>query len=152
MPSSFGLVVVMKFQDKFASLQLQLNSPSSRDKFQIIMLYRHVLILLRYLRILQHFACFSDFCGISRIYLNFTNLPKYQNSWYYELRDSCTLYILVTKHLHLATIFLQLVTKRRLEDFFWALQECIQNLQRPILRGYFQKFCIGVCPGRVLQI
>ena len=47
MPSRFGLVVVMKFQDKFASLQLQLNSPSSRDKFQIIMLYQHVLILLR---------------------------------------------------------------------------------------------------------
>ena len=64
------------------------------------------------------------------------------------------MYIIHTgdKNLPLATIFLQLVTKRRLEDFFRALQECTQNLQRPILRGYFQKFCIGVCPGRVLQI
>ena len=38
-----SLVVVIKFQDKFASL-LQLNSPNNQDKFQIIMLYRHVFV------------------------------------------------------------------------------------------------------------
>ena len=50
------LVVVMKFQDKFASLQ-QLNSPNSQDKFQLCW---HVFDKIS-----------GEFCDISRVDINF---------------------------------------------------------------------------------
>ena len=48
------LVVVMKFQDKFASLQ-QLHSPNCHDKFQICCIDTYVI------RFLASFAVFSMF-------------------------------------------------------------------------------------------
>ena len=48
------LIVVMKFRDKFASLQ-QLNSPNSREKFQICC------IDLYLIRSLANFAAFCIF-------------------------------------------------------------------------------------------
>ena len=49
------LVVVMKFQDKFASSR-QSNSPNSNDKFQNNMLYQHILIWIS-----QDFADLPEF-------------------------------------------------------------------------------------------
>ena len=48
------LVVVMNFQDKFASLQ-QLHSPNCQDKFQICCIDMYVI------RFLASFAVFSVF-------------------------------------------------------------------------------------------
>ena len=46
MPGSFGtLIVVMKFQDKFARLR-QLKSPDGRDKFQICRINMYVMRFL----------------------------------------------------------------------------------------------------------
>ena len=65
------LVVVMNFQDKFASLR-QLNNPNSRDKFQIIMLYRHVFVKFssEFCSILHALVTFA---GFRRFYLNFAS-------------------------------------------------------------------------------
>ena len=59
-----SLMVVMKFQNKFASLW-QLNSPNSRDMFKICC------IVMYLVRFLANFACFCEFRGILRVYLNF---------------------------------------------------------------------------------
>ena len=67
------LILVMKFEDKFARLQ-QLNSPNSQDKFSNIYCIRHVIIIVRFLANFVVFACFCEFCGISQIYLNFVAL------------------------------------------------------------------------------
>ena len=98
-------VSVTKFQDKFASLR-QVNSPYSWNKFQICCTDMYLI------RFLPNFAVFCVFLWISRL----CDGAKYQKPW---LRAaSFTLYELATKNLHLATIFLQLVAKRRPEDFF----------------------------------
>ena len=77
------LVVVMKFQEKFASLR-QLNSPNSRDKFH--MLYQHVFdkISGKLRSILLVFVNFAGFCRFTRISWH-RDRPKYQKPWYYEL-------------------------------------------------------------------
>ena len=67
------------------------------------MLYRHVFDKIS-----------TEFCGILRVFVNFEALRPARN-----IRSpDCVIYKLATKTLHLATIFLQLVAKRRLEDFF----------------------------------
>ena len=61
----FGqLISVMNLQDKFASLW-QVNSPNSQNKFQIIMVYRHVfdMIAIAFRGILCVFVNFVGFCG-----------------------------------------------------------------------------------------
>ena len=61
----FGqLISVMNLQDKFASLW-QVNSPNSQNKFQIIMVYRHVfdMIAIAFRGILCVFVNFAGFCG-----------------------------------------------------------------------------------------
>ena len=62
------LIVVMKFRDKFASLQ-QLNSPNSRDKFQICC------IDLYYFDKIS-----SEFCSILNFFVNFAGLPEFLGS------------------------------------------------------------------------
>ena len=57
-------VSVTKFQDKFTSEQ-QVNSPNSWDKFQ------KCCTDMYFIRFLLNFMYFCEFCGISRIYLNF---------------------------------------------------------------------------------
>ena len=69
------LFVMIKFQDKFASLQ-QLNSANSWDKFQICCINMY----LR--RFLVNFVVFHMFLWI----LWLCNHAKYQTPWYYELR------------------------------------------------------------------
>ena len=63
-------------------------------------------------RISQYFACFCEFRGFTWISQP-RNHAKYHKPW----AASFTLYKLATKNLHLATIFLQVVTKRRPENF-----------------------------------
>ena len=61
----FGqLISVMNLQDKFASLW-QVNSPNSQNKFQIIMVFRHVfdMIAIAFRGILCVFVNFAGFCG-----------------------------------------------------------------------------------------
>ena len=61
----FGhLISVMSLQDKFASLR-QVNSPNSQNKFQIIMVYRHVfdMIVIAFRGILCVFMNFAGFCS-----------------------------------------------------------------------------------------
>ena len=62
------LIVVMKFQDKFASLQ-QLNSPNSRDKFQLN---------------INKLTCIDKisikFCSILLFLENFAGLPEFLGS------------------------------------------------------------------------
>ena len=63
-------------------------------------------------RILQYFACvceFRRFTWMSQL----RDRAKYHKPW----AVSFTLYKLVTKNLHLVTIFLQVVARRRLENF-----------------------------------
>ena len=95
---------VTKFQDKFTSLQ-QANSLSSWEKFQICCTDMYLI------RFLPNFAVFCVFLWISRL----CDRAKYEKP---RLTMSCIIYKLATKNLHLATIFLQLVAKRRPEDFF----------------------------------
>ena len=52
-------ISLTKFQDKFASLQ-QGYSPNSLNKFEIIVLYRHVFNKIS-----------TEFCGILRVFVNF---------------------------------------------------------------------------------
>ena len=59
------LIVVMKFQDKFARLQQLLNSPNGQDKFQIMM-YQHVFDKIS-----------SKFCSVSHVFANFAGLPEF---------------------------------------------------------------------------
>ena len=59
------LIVVMKFEDNFASLR-QLNSPNSRDKFQICCIDMH---LTRFLANLVGFRSFTRIlrrCGLAK--------------------------------------------------------------------------------------
>ena len=63
-------------------------------------------------RISQYFACFCEFRGFTWISQP-RNRAKYHKTW----AASFTLYKLATKNLHLATIFLQVVAKRRPENF-----------------------------------
>ena len=111
-----------KFQDKFTSLR-QVNSPNSWEKFQICCTDMYLI------RFLPNFAVFCVFLWISRL----CDGAKYQKPW---LRAaSFTLHELATKNLHLATIFLQLVAKRRPEDFFnfepWSYS-IVLTLQRGV--------------------
>ena len=75
------------------------------------MLYRHVVDKIS-----------TEFQGVLRAFVNFADLPEFlgfvtaRNITSPELHY--TIYKLATKNLHLATIFLQLVTKRRPEEFF----------------------------------
>ena len=69
-------VSVTKFQDKFASLQ-QVDSPNSWNKFQICCTG---IYLIRFLPISRYFACFCEFRGILRIFLNFTALQPREKS------------------------------------------------------------------------
>ena len=68
-------VSVTKFQDKFASLR-KVNSSNSWDKFQIIMLYRHVMI-----RFLPNFALFCVFLWISLDILDLPGFPSSMTRW-----------------------------------------------------------------------
>ena len=65
-------------------------------------------------RISQYFACFCEFRGFTWISQP-RNRAKYHKPW----AASFTLYKLATKNLHLATIFLQVVAKRRPENFVY---------------------------------
>ena len=98
-------VSVTKFRDKFASLR-QVNSPYSWNKFQICCTDMYLI------RFLPNFTVFCMFLWISQL----CDGVKYQKPW--QWAASFTLYKMATKKLHLATIFLQLVAKRRPEDFF----------------------------------
>ena len=98
-------VSVKKFQDKFTSLR-QVNSPNSWEKFQICFTDMYLI------RFLPNFTVFCVFLWISRLCYG----AKYHKPLLWAA--SFTLYKLATKNLHLATIFLQLVAKRRPEDFF----------------------------------
>ena len=70
------------------------------------MLYRHVFDKIS-----------TEFRGILRVFVNFAAFRRREISE--ALTTSCIiLYKLATKNLHLATTFLQLVAKRRPEDFF----------------------------------
>ena len=60
------LIVVMKFQDKFASLQ-QLHSPNWQDKFQICCIDMYVIRFL-------------TFWSIQRVFVNFTAPQPHQIS------------------------------------------------------------------------
>ena len=71
------------------------------------MLYRHVFDKIS-----------TEFCGILHVLMS-----RNIRSPDYELRH---IYKLATKNLHLATIFLQLVAKRRPEDFF-NFEPCPRN-------------------------
>ena len=66
-PGSYLHVLVTKFQDKFASLR-QVNSPNSRNKFQIC--FTDIYLI----RFLPNFAGFRGFTWISRL----RNIAKYQ--------------------------------------------------------------------------
>ena len=114
---------VTKFQDKSASLR-QVNSPYSWNKFQICCTDMYLI------RFLPNFAVFCVFLWISRL----CDGAKCQKPWLWAA--PFTLYRLVTKSLHLATIFLQLVAKRRPEDVF-NFEPCSQNLYPK-----FQQFCL----------
>ena len=92
-------VSVTKFQDKFTSLR-QVNNPNSWQTFQTCCTDMYMI------RFLPNFAVFCVFLWISRLCD-----PRNIRS------PDCVIYKLA-KTLHLATIFLQLVAKRRLEDFF----------------------------------
>ena len=61
------LIVVMKFRDKFASLR-QLNSPHSRDEFQICCIDMYLI------RFLVNFETFCIF------FVNFVGLPEFLGS------------------------------------------------------------------------
>ena len=76
------------------------------------MLYRHVFDKIS-----------TEFRGILRVFVNFAALRRREISE--ALTMSCVIYIykLATENLHLATIFLQLVAKRRPDDFF-NLEPC----------------------------
>ena len=63
------------------------------------------------IRFLLNFAA-----RILRVFVNFAALRPREISEAQTM--SCIIYKLATKHLHLATIFLQLAAKRRPEDFF----------------------------------
>ena len=90
-------LVVWEFRDdKFTSLQ-QVNSPNSWEKFQICCTDMYVI------RFLPNFVVFCLFLWISRL----CDSAKYQKPWLWAA--SFTLY-------KLATIFLQLVAKRRPEE------------------------------------
>ena len=60
----------------------------------------------------------TEFHGILRVFVNFAALRLREISEASLRAASFTLYELATKNLHLATIFLPLVAKRRPEDFF----------------------------------
>ena len=81
------------------------------DNFQICCTDMYVI------RFLLNFTVLCLLLWLSRIYLSSTaSRPRemYHKPW----AASFTLYKPATKNLHLATIFLQLVAKRRPEDFF----------------------------------
>ena len=99
------LIVVMKFQDKFARLQ-QLNSPNGQDKFQIWCINMYLI------RFLANFAVFRMFLWILRVYLNFAA------PWPCWISEALILWAASFTLYKLATIFLQLVTKGQPEDFF----------------------------------
>ena len=72
------------------------------------MLYRHVFDKIS-----------TEFRGILRVFVNFVALRPREISEALSLWAApFTLYKVATKNLHPATIFLQLVAKRRPEDFF----------------------------------
>ena len=99
-------VSVTKFQEKFASLR-QVNSPNIWDKFQICCTDMYLI------RLVLNFTVFRVFLWIFA-----APLLLEVSEALYLWAASFTCYKLATTNLHLATIFLQLVTKRRPEDFF----------------------------------
>ena len=74
------LILVMKFQDKFASLR-QLNKPNSRDKYQICCFDMYLI------RFLANFAVFCMFLWIHRLtwISRLHDCAEYKKPWYYEL-------------------------------------------------------------------
>ena len=98
-------VSVIKFQDKFTSLR-KVNSPNKWEMFQICCTDMYLT------RFLPNFMVFCVFWWFSWHF----DSAKYQQPWLWAA--SFTFYKLATKNLHLATIFLQLVAKRRRKDFF----------------------------------
>ena len=83
------LIVVMKFQDKFARLRQLLNSPNGQDKFQIMM-YQHVFDVIS-----------SKFCSVSHVFVNFAGLPEFRSPvTTLNIRSpdtmSCVIYIIQT--------------------------------------------------------
>ena len=77
-----SLIVVMKFQDRFASLR-QLNSPNSRDKFQICCIDFYLIRFLVNSAVIRMF--FVNFAGVTWI-SHLHNLVTYQKPWCCELR------------------------------------------------------------------
>ena len=109
MPGSFGMLfarVVMKFQDKFTSLQ-QFNSPNSRDEFQICCIDIYLIrFLVKFAVFLHVFVNFARFCRLTwNSWLS--DHAKYQKPWYYEVR-----------HLHYTN---------------WQLEICICLLHVPLI-------------------
>ena len=117
---------VRKLQDKFTSLR-QVNSPNSWEKFQICCTDMYLI------RFLPNFAVFCVFLWILRL----CDHVKYQKP---RLTMSCIIYKLATKNLHLATIFLQLVAKRRPEDFFNFAPWMLVNFSGVQLQRTVSKF------------
>ena len=72
------------------------------------------------IRFVPNFGVFCVFLWISRLCYG----AKYQKPWLWAA--SFTLYKLATKNLQLANIFLQLVAKRRHEDFFY-FKSCVKG-------------------------
>ena len=75
------LIVVMKFQDKFASLQ-QLHSPNWQDKFQICCIDMYVI------RFLASFAVFSVFLWVSQLHNPPPHPPRYQKPCIFIIGNS----------------------------------------------------------------
>ena len=77
----------------------------------------------------------TEFRGISHVFVNFAALLLLEVSEaLYLWAASFTFYKLATKNLHLATIILRLVAKRRPEDFF-NFEPCNINIAVAIKRG-----------------
>ena len=77
----------------------------------------------------------TEFRGISHVFVNFAALLLLEVSEALYLRAaSFTCYKLATKTLHLATIILRLVAKRRPEDFF-NFEPCNINIAVAIKRS-----------------
>ena len=119
------LIMVMKFEDKFARLQQLLNSSNGQDKFQIWCINMYLIWFL------ANFAVFRMFLWILRVYLNFAApWPRWISEALILWAASFTLY-------KLATIFLQLVTKGQPGDFF-NFEPWLHYLEYPTLKLHWK--------------
>ena len=78
-----SLIVVMKFQDRFASLR-QLNSPNGHDKFQICCINFYLIRFLVNSAVIRMF--FVNLALLPEFRISTTSLHNYQKLWCCELR------------------------------------------------------------------